>query len=292
VVSFNSLSLLTRCLEALTAEVLHDEMEILVVKDFAQLDAGAFDSLKNRYKDIRWVEASSGCTVPRMRSLGIGECHGDIVALLEDDCIVESGWRAAVLTAHLTHDVAIGGAVEPGPYKRSLDWGVYFSDYGRFMLPLPAGRVTALPGNNTSYKRAALRQLSPELAHEFAETFVHWSWERAQLPMRADQTVRVRNVHSWTILDVTLIPYHHGRSFAAQRMANRRLWRRLMRVGVTPIVPVVKVGRIIGQTLSRKRLIGPLVRALPWIVLFATSWSIGESIGYLRGAGESASVWR
>jgi len=292
VVSFNAVSSLMPCLESLVPQASLTDIEILVVKACDQQERRSVDSLKERFKDVRWVEAQPNCVVPRMRSLGISNARGEIVALLEDDCIVEQGWCAAVIAAHRTHDIAIGGAVEPGPYKRGLDWAVYFTDYGRFMLPLPDGPTSTLPGNNTSYKRAALATLSADAAHEFREVFVHWAWQRARAPMRADQAVRVRVVHSWTFADVTRIPYHHARAFAALRFASQPLWRRMLITALIPLLPVVKVARVIRETISRRRLIGRMLHALPWTIVIATSWSIGEGVGCLCGTGDSASVWR
>ena len=43
--------------------------------------------------------------------------------------------------------------------KRLIDWAVYICEYGKFMLPFPAGQAADLPGPNVSYKRAILESV-------------------------------------------------------------------------------------------------------------------------------------
>ncbi len=292
VVSINSEALLTRCLVALTAQAAHDAIEIFVVADWHRPGGAPSKRLRSRFPGVQWIEAPEGCTVPRMRSLAMDASRGEVVALLEDDCVVEDGWCRTLLAARGAPEVAIGGAVEPGPYRRALDWAVYFCEYGRFMLPLPSNGDPALPGNNVAYKRSALRQLTEGCEDGFYEVFVHWAWQKAGLLMRAEPALVVRNVNSWSLAHVTHSPYHHGRAFAAQRFADLPAWRRTGLGLLALLLPVLKVGRIVKDTVRRRRLVGRLVQALPLIALFTTSWSVGESVGCMFGPGNSPSKWR
>jgi hypothetical protein len=293
VVSFNAEAVLVRCLGALTAQARSGDIEILVVRDFERAGGRPSIAEDERCPHVRWVKANAGCTVPRMRWLAIDESRGAIVALLEDDCVVEPGWVEAVIAAHRTPDVAIGGAVEPGPYTRALDWGVYFCEFGRFMLPMRRGARIALAGNNVSYKRAALSRVPAQPDGGFYEVLAHWAWEEQGLPMRAEPSVVVRNINRWPLGYVTRVPFHHGRTFAAQRFADSPRSRRAV-LGLLALggLPLVKVARIARDAVVRRRLLGRLVQGLPWIVVFSVSWSIGECVGCLFGPGDSPSRWR
>jgi hypothetical protein len=305
VVSFNGERLLARCLEALATEARLHPAETLVVRNRPR--AGSLeDRLSSAFPGVRWVDTPPACTIPRMRSLGIAAAEGNIIALVEDDCLVQPGWCQALLTAyHATdgadgapgscpdsHTGAVGGAVEPRPYRRALDWAVYFCDYGRFMLPLDAGPAVALPGNNMSFTKAALARLPAESRDEFLEVSVQRAWQRTRVPVRADPAVLVRNVNEWTLAHVTSLPYHHGRAFAGRRVAGQPLSRRAAMSVLALALPVLKVTRVVGAVVSRRRLIGPLLVGLPWIVVWSTCWSAGECVGYLAGPGESPSKWQ
>jgi GT2 family glycosyltransferase len=291
VVSFNLPSLLTSCLEALTASAGASDVEILVVRAAPLLPVDHAQQL-NAFPGVRFVTAPGDANVPRMRSIGIEMSRGDIVALIEDDCIVGLGWCEAVIAAHQKPDIAIGGAVEPGPYRRSLDWAVYFCEYARFMLPLAPNDGGALAGNNVSYKRDALLEFPNAWANGLYDVFLHWQWQKLGLPTRSEQTLVVTNVNSWSIRHVTSVPFHHGRAFAGQRCASRPLLTRVAFFLLAFSLPLLKPARIIRESVSRKRLIGRVIQAFPWIVVFTTSWSIGECLGYLSGPGDSPSRWR
>lgn len=292
VVSFNAPALLAQCVSAIAAQSRPSEVEIVVVADATR--AEALDALTPRFPSVRIVRAPASSTVPRMRVLAIEQCRGDIVALLEDDCVVEPGWCDAISAAHRGDEVAVGGAVEPGPYRRGLDWAVYFCEYGRFMLPLrPQPEIAlALAGNHVSYKRHVVQRALPDLAGGFYDLFVHTTWAAARLPMRAEQNLVLRNLNSWSLRHVTTVPYHHGRAYAGQRFAGQPAWRRAGIGCLALALPVVKVGRVVRDVVARRRYAGRLLQALPWIVVFMTSWSVGEAIGCVGGPGTSASKWR
>lgn len=103
--------------------------------------------MRERFPAVRWIDAPPGSPVPWLRAAGIAESRGEIVGLLEDDCVVNPGWCLAAIDARVSPDVGVGGAVEPGPYAKTLDWGVYFCEYGRFMLPVRKTSHPPLPGN-------------------------------------------------------------------------------------------------------------------------------------------------
>ena len=285
--------MLTQCLEALTAHSAAERIEILVAYDSDGSVGRVVTSLGARFPQVQWLAVGSAATVPRLRSHGMAAARGEIIALLEDDCVVEREWCEAAIAAHTTEHLAIGGAVEPGSYKHALDWAVYFCEYGRFMLPLQpeTNVVSALAGNNVTYKRSALSRV-PSKDEGFYDVFVHTAWQRAGIPMRTERTIVVRNMNSWSLAHVTSVPYHHGRAFAGQRVACRsRPWRAGMALLALGL-PILTLCRIVRRTASRKRLVGRLLQALPWMVVFTTSWSLGEAMGYAWGAGDSAARWR
>jgi hypothetical protein len=292
VVAFTGGPVLGLCLAALHDQAGAGAIEVIVVYDPEGECAGEATRAQALYPAIRWAHAGPQATVPQMRTLGIEASRGEIVALIEGDCVVAPGWAAAALTAHETADVAIGGAVEPGPYVTALDWAVYFCEYGRFMLPLrpSANLALALASNNVTYKRKPLLRAAGE-SRAFYEIPVHSAWQAAGLPMRTDETLVLSNHNSWSLPHVTSVPYHHGRTFAAQRFPGQA-GRRALFGALAMSLPALKTGRVIVDVLSRHRLTGRLIQALPWIIVFVTSWSYGEAMGYLRGPGDSAARWR
>lgn len=215
------------------------------------------------------------------------------MALIEDDCLVADGWCDAILGAHGSAAGAIGGPIEPGPYRTSLDWAIYFCEYARFMRPF-AGRVDVLPGNNISYAKSALGKLDEEVEGErgFYETFANQRLLDAGDTLMAVPEAAVSNINSWPAAHLTAVPFHHGRGYAALRCEHDSRARRVVFAALTPVLPALKTVRIAAEVLRRRRLAVAFIRALPAILLFNTSWAAGECVGYLFGPGGSLRRWR
>jgi glycosyltransferase involved in cell wall biosynthesis len=291
--SFNSLSLLEKCLVALAPQMPAELIEILAIRDRETVPTDEYQILQQRFDRVRWIAAYEGATVPQMRMLGIAQSKGDIIALIEDDCIVCADWCSSVIQAHqATPDGAIGGAVEPGAYTTGLDWGIYFCEYARFMQPFE-GIVHVLPGNNVSYKRATLNKLLQNYPSNegFYEVFMHSALQQAGQSLIADSKLVVHSCNSWKFTNIFTVPFHHGRGFAGMRFANQPLKRSLF-LGVSLLLPLIQMSRIIRLVFDRKRYIFELIEAIPAILMFSISWSLGEFFGYLLGSGKSLERWK
>jgi hypothetical protein len=288
IASSNDDRVLSQCIAALAPQAAPGDVELFVVRASDRPSSLDRQRLKAEVPSLQWIDAPSTSTVPRLRGLGIAASHA---AMLEDDCVVNDDWCRQAISA-VGAAVAVGGVVEPGAYHRPLDWAVYFAEYARFMRPSPATHNAPLSGNNVVYSRRALQALPAEWQADFREAFIHSVWQRDGRPTAVSNALVVRNVNSWSTTHLTSVPFHHGRAFAGQRFEGRSP---ILRAGFALLalgLPLLKVARVTAETVRRGRLVGPLLRALPWIAVFAVSWSAGELVGCLRGAGDSPSRWR
>lgn len=292
VVSFSRPDILARSLHAIVAQHERSRHEIVVIR---RRSDELVPALRARYPDVRWVDADPVDDVPRMRERAIRLAEGRVIALLEDDCLIGEAWCRGVAAAHGNGHAVIGGAIEPDRYTSAVDWAVFFCEYARFAAPF-CGEVTALPGNNVSYARPALLEwLAGAGDRGFYDVFAHAAWRARGIRLVADERLTVQNVNRWTAATLTRVPFHHGRNFAAQRVAGRsarRLAARLGLAALTPLLPAVKTARVVREVVRRGRWRRELLRAFPGIVLFNTSWACGECLGYLCGAGSSRGQWR
>src|SRR5215510_1914695 len=288
VIGYAPADLLARCLAALRAQ--HAECpdtEVLVVAHPTH-QRTALAPLKARFPEFEWLDASAEHNVARMRGLGIARSRGPVVALLEGDCLPQSDWLARL--TQLTPSAAVGGAVEPGAFRRALDWAAYFCEFARYMLPLPPA-PTHLPGANVAYRRASLPDPTRLEAEGFYETFVNAAIGTGAA-LASDPTLIVRHERTWRAETVLATRFHHGRGFAALRVRGRPARQRLPYLALAMALPPILVARVLRETVRRRRLIGRAVRAMPWIVALSVGWSLGEFAGYLAGPGASLERWR
>ena len=288
VIGYAPADLLTRCLSALrTQQAGRADTEVLVVAHPTH-QGTALTPLKAQFPEFEWLEASPEHNVARMRGLGIARCSGAVVALLEGDCMPAPDWLARL--AQLTPSSAIGGAVEPGAFRRAVDWAAYLCEFARYMLPLPPA-PTHLPGANVAYRRASLPDPVSLEREGFYETFVNAAIGTGA-SLANDSALIVRHERTWRAEKVLATRFHHGRGFAALRVRGRPARQRLPYLALAMALPPILVARVLGETVRRRRLVGRAVRALPWIVALSVSWSLGEFTGYLAGPGMSLERWR
>jgi len=303
VISINSPVLLERCLAGLQ-EVLRDtSSETLVVRrsSLPGLPSAAETGPPAPLPpDFRWLEAGEADNVPAQFARGVAESRGEIVALLEDDCLVDPGWAKSLLAAHRSRqEIAIGGPVEPGPYRRSRDWAVYFCEYGRFLRPFN-GRSKDLPVNNVSYKRERLADFLADSptpdgqtdSAEFHAAFVHQRMLAAGLGLWAAGRMGVRILNAWPRSYFFSIPFFHGKGYAGKRLAGVTSHRKLAYAAASPLLPAILIRRIWRRVYSKDRLRLELLAALPWIATFYFSWAAGEMSGALFGQGHSLDRWK
>lgn len=287
VVCLNSAQVREACLASLVSQVNGEGIEVLAVGPW-ETGNEEQNRMSQRFPNVSWLSVSNHTTVPQMRTCGILQSQGEVIALLEDDCVVADGWCLEILKAHTGNQPVIGGAVSPGDYRRFLDWAVYFCEYARFMAPF-SGEKEALPGNNVTYKRASLPSLME--GQGFYEVFFHSEWLHSGGKLIADPALSVKNINQWSLRHITHFPFHHGRAFAGMRAGSYPIWRKILYSLLSIGLPVVKAARLAGEVANRRRYLVEFLFAIPWTMIFLTSWSVGELIGYTAGPGHSADEW-
>jgi Glycosyl transferase family 2 len=288
VIGYAPADLLARCLSALRAQQAgHTDTEILVVAHPTH-QGTALAPLRAQFPEFEWLDASPQHNVARMRGLGIARSKGPVVALLEGDCMPASDWLTRL--TQLTPSAAVGGAVEPGAFRRAVDWAAYFCEFARYMLPLPLA-PTHLPGANVAYRRAVLPDAARLESEGLYETFVNADIG-THAALTTDPALIVRHERTWRAQVALATRFHHGRGFAALRVRGSPARRRLPYLALAVALPPILVVRVFGETVRRRRLVGRAVWAIPWIVALSVSWSLGEFAGYVAGAGTSLDRWR
>ena len=288
VIGYAPASLLLNCVSALQSQVAgRSNVEVIVVAPKTH-QGTALGPIHAVVPEFLWLEAPPAYNVARMRGLGIARSRAPIIAMIEGDCMPSANWVARVLEGGAGS--AIGGAVEPAAFSRGIDWAAYFCEFAKFMRPLPT-RVHQLPGANVVYERAVL----PEPAHleseGFYETFVNAS-VGGRHTLAYDADLVVVNHRRWSIRGALRTRFHHGRGYAALRVANRSLGGRLPFMATSFVLPWVLSARVMGEIWRRRRFVIRSIIVLPWIVALSVTWSVGELLGYGAGPGSSLEQWR
>lgn len=288
VVGYAPAALLARCLSALREQCRAAVGVEVVVVAHDSHQGSALTPLREAFPEVRWLAAPPEYNVARMRGLGVAQARGGRVALLEGDCIPAKDWLARLVG--LQPVTAIGGAVEPGDFRRAVDWAAYFAEFARFMAPLPPAPAQ-LPGTNVVYRRSALPDPAQLEQDGFYETFVHAALRSAG-GLATDSGLVVHHQRRWRFRTLVATRFHHGRAYAALRVRGRAPGARVGYLVLVLGLPVLWLGRVLREIVGRGRLGWRAIQALPSLIVLALSWSAGEFVGYAMGPGASLDHWR
>jgi len=287
IAAFNNVSLLEQCLTSLKGQWEEPDTEVFVAANYSE---GVEQMIKNNFPSVLYRCFSKKTTVPELRTEGILQTTGEIVALAEDHGTFDNRWCAQIKKAHESSYSIIGGSIE-NVSKGLLGWAVYFHDYGKYMLPSRAGVVKTLSEFNISYKRALLNEIKDDFQNGFFGALLDLKLAKEGNSLYLMPTAIVYHNKSYTFKKAFIQCYHYGRSFAVMRVANTSLFLRLGLALGSILLPVILSLRILLNTLRKKRLVKELILSFPYLVLLMISWSYGELCGYLIGEGESTAKW-
>jgi GT2 family glycosyltransferase len=140
--SYNGAHVIGDCVAALVAQEAEFAFEVIVVDSSSD---GTVELLRGRFPQVRLIHFEQQTAAPRARNIGIGEAGGEIIGLMDQDCIADPGWVQGMVQAHRAHPevLAVAGGIRPAN-PRSL-WGLanFYLEFREFNHIRPPE-----PGNN------------------------------------------------------------------------------------------------------------------------------------------------
>ena len=262
---------LAACLEALEPQ--REGVEVLV-----QEGRPSPADLRDRFPWADFALAPDQLVPEHWRD-GIDRASGEIVALTIAQMIPAPDWIEAIRRLHAEHEV-VGGAIEPGPRLRLVDWGESFCRYSRDMLPFPARTSDDLPGDNAAYSRARLESVRELYRDGFWEPDVHRRLGADGVVLLQTPELVVRQGRSAGFSAFFRQRLQHGRSHGRQRGSQTSRGHALIRMLLAPVVPFVMTTRVATLVFGKGRHRGRLLAAAPLVFAFNVAWGLAEGLGY------------
>jgi hypothetical protein len=280
---------LQRCLRALHAQTLALPLEIVVPYDDPCAEvatlAGEFPGVKFlRAEKLDTWKARSGASREHhdtLRTIGLRAARGDVIALTEDHAHTAREWCEQMVAAleRFPKAAAVGGAVDCDG-ARTLNWAVWFCDFGRYQNPIPEGPSEFVSDSNVAYRRSALERVADVWKDDYHETAVHWAMVAAGFELCTTSKVVVWQARGDLELGAALRErYVWARSFAGTR-ARMIGAKRFVLAALSPLLPFVMTLRLAKTAFQRGRYKSQFVRSLPLILVLQTWWAFGEFVGY------------
>lgn len=284
IASVNGLPYPLACLEALAVQE-GPKPEVVLADCTGPATVAA---IRDRFPDVRVLAFDEPKSVPWLRSAGIQQARGRLVAVTEDHCVPTPDWcRQMVEAQRRTGWAAVGGGVRNASPDRLVDWAVYFCEYNGHMDPVKEGISGSVPGMNVVYDMDALGKMASVFALGEWENFLHDRLRANGHLLGLVPSIVVGHQKYFTVPMFLAERFHYSRSFAGMRVAGKGLAPRVAMAIASGALPPLLLARITRNVWANGRHLGWFFRSIPLIAFFSIAWAVGEFWGYLTGPGDS-----
>jgi hypothetical protein len=285
-----------RCLSTLSAASHRHEVEVIVADSSAD---GTAELVRHRFPHVRLLHFHNRLGVPHLRGRALAEARGEVIAFLDPYCLADAAWLETVTSVHRERpEPAIGGAVALDESVRPtlVNWATYLAEYAAFVPPLSEGAVEELAGGNIAYKRQALSEVISEPQDGFWKVFVNHQMQARGHRLWATPCLDVKLCKPVAFGEFARSRFHHGRCFAAMRVASTGaasreagagVAARALRASTVAALPALMLWRRGKALWSKRHLRLKFLAVIPLLMVFDVSWAWGELWGYLAGVGGS-----
>jgi hypothetical protein len=271
----------------LRAQTIHQQLELIIVTVSAE-------QLQMEEAELADFAAFQLVDIGQFRSKAVANAAGarrartPIVVFAEDHCFPEPRWAEALLRRHAGPWAAVGPVLSSANPRTTLSWCDFVVNYDPWIDPAPAGPTTFLPGHNVSYKRDLLRQFDDRLEDLLeVETVFHEQLLRQGHQLYLEPGARVTHVNFSRFIPWVQVLFHGGRIYAAIRAENWPFARRLSYGGAFPLIPFIRLWRILSSLRQAQYARPSVVRIAPVLLIGLACEGVGQAVGYLFGIGNA-----
>lgn len=287
VITPDNFATIRKTIARLKAQNVRDRLEIIIAapsESALQLNEAELDG----FYGFRVIEVGAMTSTARARAAGVRAASAPVVAFVEDHAFPANGWAEALIAAHRQPWAAVGPVIANANPRTLTSWANFLIEYGHWLDPCPGGAAEHLPGHNGSYKRAILLDYGPKLESMLdAESIVHWDLRAKGHELYLEPAARTFHQNFSAAFSSVPLRFNGGRLFAASRARDWPALRRLLYCAGAPVIPFVRLKRIVLELRKPGRRRDLLPRILPLLAAGLVVDAAGEMIGYACGEGDA-----
>jgi GT2 family glycosyltransferase len=280
IASWNASRTIEACLDSLRSQKTAAPFEIILVDSSSD---GTADLVGRDYPEVRVITSPARLYCGEARNLAIPMARAAIVAFLDADCFVESGWVDALLVAHRTSGLLVTGSVENGTPENLTAWAYYFCEFNLWLPRAAERRLAEAPGCSLSFKKPAWERYGPFLTGTYSsDTAFHWRASSDGQPVSFHPSIRVFHRALYGPREFLRHVVFHRRCYAQVKVRECRVGAmgRLARSLLAPALPFLLLVVITARVLRSGRHQREFLRCTPLFFggLCARAW--GEFLGF------------
>ena len=264
---------------------IRDRIELVIVAP--SLQALQLNSEEmSQFGRYQVVEAGNIQSIGHANCAGVRKAQARIVVLGEDHAFPAPGWAEALVKAHHAPWAAVGPVVRNGNPRNVVSWADLLIAYAPWLYPGRRGEIDHLPGHNSSYKKEVLLTYGPRLeAMLDAESVLHWDLRQKGYQLLLEPDAQIAHLNFGRLSSWLQAQFYSGRVFAASRAASWTTGRRAAYAIAAPLIPFIRMNRIVKQTHDSGSWNSVPRGVLPMLLIGLWASAMGELMGYAAGHG-------
>ena len=272
----------------LRAQSARDRLElVLVAPRGAHLDP--HDPAVDGFREVQLVEVDDLDDLPRARAQGVRAARGPLVMSAETHAFPDPTYAETLIEAHKDRWAVVGPAMANANPQTMRSWAKLLVDYGPWVERRQRGVMSDVPGHNSVYKRSVLLEFGSELEEKLkADSLFHEELRSKGHELYLEPAARVAHLNLSRPLPWLVESFDSGRAFAALRSRGWSRPRRAVYAAGSPLIPVVRLSRIVRSVRASAAAPGLLPRVLPALLGSLVTSAVGEFVGYASGASGSS----
>ena len=263
-------------------------IELIVV---AENGDGLSDADVAAFHSFRLIVLSGLRTIGVAMAAAVRAAHAPHVCYAEEHATFAPEWAEALVSAHGRGYAAVGFAIRNANPDTLTSWAHLYGQFGPAVDPVATTVVPLLTGHHASYAREVLLGYGDSLAAMLEDECAmfldlrHRGHELLMEGAAVSYHINISRLSAYTRLD-----FHGQRSFATARAATGHwaLWRRLAFALACPLVPFVRLTRILFHLRRSGRFRTLMPQILVPLIPALAAGGVGEAVGYLTGSGAAA----
>jgi hypothetical protein len=222
---------------------------------------------------------------------GVHQARAPVVAYAEEHSYPGPNWAEALIKAHRHPWAAVGAVIANANPNTLTSWANLFTDFGPWVEPAQVGETRRLPWHHAAYKRAILLEYGPKLQTMLeTEGILHSDLRAKGHRLYLEPGAKTNHVNVSLLSSYVRAEFNGGRLFGATR-ARSGYWstlRRLIYIGTIPLIPLLRLKRVLRDVSRSGHAPNLLPRILPVLMVGLIAHAIGEVTGYALGPGDAA----
>lgn len=285
--SYNSIR---NTIRALQRQTIKDRLEIVIVGPF-QKTMKIVKSDFMGFAGYQIIEIGPFTSTAASRAAGVKAAKSSVIAFTEEHCFLAPHWAEFLVNKHRENWTGVGPVFRNANPDNAVSWANFLIEYGTFADPIIKEQLGHIPGHNSSYNRNALMEYGSDLPYVLeAESPMQWDMMTRGHTFCIEPNVKTYHLNFSKFFVSLSLRFHGGRLFASHRSRHWSLYRRFAYLIASPLIPWIRLLRIIRIIILKQQQGIMLIKALPILIIFLLYDGLGEMFGYIAGSGNANRV--